>query len=58
MQKTDINIRPMHLNDIEDAMRLKNQEGWNQLETDWELLIKFSPVAVLLLNTKIRQSEQ
>ena len=32
----------MHYNDIEIAMHLKNEEGWNQTEKDWELLIKNS----------------
>ncbi len=33
-------LRPMHFNDIEVVMHLKNEEGWNQTEKDWELLIK------------------
>ena len=33
-------LRSMHYNDIEVVMHLKNEEGWNQTEKDWELLIK------------------
>ena len=35
-----VTLRSMHYNDIEIIMHLKNEEGWNQTEKDWELLIK------------------
>ncbi|MCK4464298.1 MAG: hypothetical protein KAU83_01195, partial [Bacteroidales bacterium] len=34
-----VTLRSMHYNDIDIAMHLKNAEGWNQTEKDWELLI-------------------
>lgn len=34
-------IRKMHVSDIPDLMRLKNAEGWNQMEEDWKLLINY-----------------
>lgn len=34
-----VTLRSMHYNDIDIAMQLKNAEGWNQTEKDWELLI-------------------
>jgi len=33
----------MQLSEKNDLMRLKNDEGWNQLEKDWEVLIKLAP---------------
>lgn len=43
-----VKIRPMQLRDIEQAMRLKNSEGWNQTERDWEILLKLSPETCLV----------
>lgn len=37
-----VKIRPMQQGDIEQAMRLKDLEGWNQTEQDWEMLLKLS----------------
>lgn len=34
-------IRNMELSDMDDLMRLKNAEGWNQTEYDWTLLIQY-----------------
>ncbi|MBK9389793.1 MAG: GNAT family N-acetyltransferase [Bacteroidetes bacterium] len=31
-------IRPMTISDIDQAMGLSTQEGWNQTETDWKIL--------------------
>ncbi len=55
MRKTDIKIRQMQLCDLVEAMRLKNDAGWNQLEKDWELLIKLAPETCLVAeyNNKI-----
>lgn len=41
-------IRPMQLSDIEQAMRLKNLEGWNQTEHDWKILLGLSPNTCLV----------
>ncbi len=35
-----VTLRSTHYNDIEVVMHLKNEEGWNQTEKDWGLLIK------------------
>ena len=43
-----VTLRLMHYNDIEVAMHLKNKEGWNQTEKDWELLIE-SPHNICLV---------
>src|SRR6266487_5380214 len=40
MKNTSVSLRPMELNDIENAMKLSNAEGWNQTEKDWKLLIE------------------
>lgn len=39
MKEYPVEIRPMRLTDIPGAMRLKNAEGWNQTEKDWEILV-------------------
>jgi GNAT superfamily N-acetyltransferase len=36
-------LRPMNLDDIPVAMRLKGDAGWNQTEADWRRLITTSP---------------
>lgn len=36
-------LRPMNLDDIPVAMRLKDEAGWNQTEADWRRLIKARP---------------
>jgi predicted N-acetyltransferase YhbS len=43
-----IKIREMQLRDIEQAMGLKNSEGWNQTEQDWEILLRLSPKTCLV----------
>ncbi|MEP6844572.1 MAG: GNAT family N-acetyltransferase [Panacibacter sp.] len=35
-----VTVRPMQKDDIADAIKLSNAEGWNQTENDWKLLIK------------------
>jgi GNAT superfamily N-acetyltransferase len=40
---TTIQLRPMNLDDIPVAMRLKDGAGWNQTEADWRWLITASP---------------
>lgn len=39
---SDIVLRPMTLADVRLGMRLKEQAHWNQLESDWEFLIRAS----------------
>ena len=46
--ETSVKIRPMRLDDIEQAMRLKNLEDWNQTKQDWEILLKHSPETCLV----------
>lgn len=43
-----VKIRAMQKRDIEQAMRLKNSEGWNQTEQDWEILLRLSPKTCLV----------
>lgn len=43
-----VKIRPMQKSDIEQAMRLKNSEGWNQTQKDWEILLRLSPKTCLV----------
>jgi RimJ/RimL family protein N-acetyltransferase len=43
MHTRDIRIRPMTLADVAAAMSLKNTAGWNQTETDWSWLLRWSP---------------
>jgi predicted GNAT family N-acyltransferase len=40
MSNTDFILRPMQPGDVKAAMKLSNEEGWNQLEKDWMLLIE------------------
>ena len=39
--RNQVRIRDMLLSDMDSLMRLKNAEGWNQLEKDWALLISY-----------------
>ena len=39
--RNQVTIRDMVLSDMDSLMRLKNAEGWNQLEKDWALLISY-----------------
>jgi len=41
MNKINLAVRKMLKSDMPDLMRLKNDEGWNQMEQDWELLINY-----------------
>lgn len=36
-----VKTRGMELSDMDSLMRIKNAEGWNQTENDWELLIHY-----------------
>ena len=40
MEKTAFILRRMEMDDISGAMKLSNDEGWNQTEKDWKLLIE------------------
>ena len=40
MQKEDINIRRIQLNDLSGAIRLSTEQGWNQTERDWKMIIE------------------
>ncbi len=42
MQNFSVKIRSMRPSDIVAAMRLKNSEGWNQTEKDWQLLLEYA----------------
>lgn len=37
----ELKTREMRLSDMDGLMKLKNDEGWNQTEKDWELLILY-----------------
>ena len=39
----NIVIRPMQEADIEEAMKIKEAEGWNQTEKDWRLMLAHDP---------------
>lgn len=41
MKNINFLVRQMLLSDMQELMRLKNEECWNQTEQDWELLISF-----------------
>ncbi|MFH0759754.1 MAG: GNAT family N-acetyltransferase [Bacteroidota bacterium] len=41
MTERPVKIREMELSDMDGLMRMKNAEGWNQTEKDWELLIQY-----------------
>jgi len=36
-------VRNLTINDLPAAMRLKNEENWNQLENDWKLFLEHNP---------------
>lgn len=38
---TQVKLRKMELSDMDSLMRLKDAEGWNQLDKDWALLISY-----------------
>jgi len=40
MKKKSFILKPMQLNNLKDGMRLSGDEGWNQTEKDWRLLIE------------------
>lgn len=42
MKNLSVKIRLMRSSDIAAAMRLKNSEGWNQTEKDWQLLLEYA----------------
>jgi N-acetylglutamate synthase-like GNAT family acetyltransferase len=48
MQKEEIIIRDIHLSDLDGAMRLSTEQGWNQTKTDWKLIIENKLNACLL----------
>ncbi len=35
-----VSLKRLEIQDIEQAVRLSNDEKWNQTEKDWELLIR------------------
>ena len=39
-ENSSFKIRPMTGNDLAHALRLSNEEGWNQTEKDWKLLLE------------------
>ncbi len=41
MKNVTLTIREMFISDLPELMRLKNDEGWNQTEQDWKLLINY-----------------
>ena len=40
-------IRRLTSADIPDGMRLKNAEGWNQVEADWQLYLELAPAGCI-----------
>lgn len=50
-----LQLRRMELSHMESLMRLKNAEGWNQLEEDWSMLISYrdSVNLVAVLNERV-----
>ena len=43
-----LELRNMELSDMDGLMKLKNAEGWNQLEKDWALLIQYKEAVNLV----------
>ena len=43
-----VQMRKMELSDMDGLMKLKNAEGWNQLEKDWALLIHYKEAVNLV----------
>jgi len=48
LQKSDIIIRPIHLRDLSGAMKLSSDQGWNQTEADWAMMIENTQNSCLL----------
>jgi len=48
MKKEEIIIREIESKDLGGAMRLSTEQGWNQTETDWKLIIENKLNACLL----------
>lgn len=48
MLLSDIVIRPIQLSDLNGAMRLSTEQGWNQTETDWRFMIEHPENSCLL----------
>jgi len=44
-----VKLRKMALSDMDSLMKLKNAEGWNQIEKDWALLINYKKSANLVV---------
>jgi GNAT superfamily N-acetyltransferase len=42
-QSERVEIRPLALDEVGEAMRLKAYAGWNQTEDDWRRLLKLNP---------------
>jgi GNAT superfamily N-acetyltransferase len=40
---TELYIREMQVEDLDEAMKLKSAEGWNQTRSDWELILINNP---------------
>lgn len=40
-RNSQVKLRKMALSDMDSLMKLKDAEGWNQLEKDWALLISY-----------------
>ena len=38
-----VTLRPMTAADIPAGMRLKDEAGWNQTESDWAMILNASP---------------
>lgn len=47
---TEVYIRPMTEDDIEFGMSVVAEAGWNQLESDWHRLLRFSPDGCFVAN--------
>jgi GNAT superfamily N-acetyltransferase len=52
----EIIIRKMYPTDLEEAMQLKDAEGWNQTREDWEFLLSSNPdqCLVVVLEGKVK----
>lgn len=38
-----LEIRSLTIDDVQDAIRLSTQAGWNQIDADWERLVRLCP---------------
>jgi ribosomal protein S18 acetylase RimI-like enzyme len=45
---TELYIREMQVEDLDEAMELKSAEGWNQTRSDWELILINNPALCLV----------